>query len=95
MLKYSETFAPFSSQPSDGQHTMYGKIYHEGHQCEAIFLVMLGVRYMGKQLKSSCLVGNELIPSMTINRASGLLVRKLNLRPKSCGFLYRLIQITR
>jgi len=58
MLKYSATFAPFSSQPLDGQHTMYGKIYHEGHQ-------------------------------------SGLVVSKLDLRWKGCGFLYCLIQNTR
>jgi len=31
----------------------------------------LGTRYMGKHLKSSCLAGNELVPSMTKNTVSG------------------------
>jgi len=38
---------------------------------EAVFLVMLGTRYTGNQLKSSLLAGNKLVPSMTKNTASG------------------------
>jgi len=45
---------------------------------EAVFLVMLGTNSIparhevyGKQLKSSRLAGNELVPGMTKNTASG------------------------
>jgi hypothetical protein len=53
----------------------------------------LGTRYMGKQLKSSCLARNEFAPSMTKNTASGIsnMRKQLRFLMEPFGLFFKLI----